>query len=140
MTIEQAKAYRLSTNFTLWELINSKEAQRLGLMEQQLAITPEQIKNLETLCKHLLQPIRDYLKMPITINSGYRSKALNDAVKGSKTSDHMQGKAADIVCANIDSVWELLNFMNFKQALRYSTFIHLSYDKKDNRKDKRLWS
>ena len=30
------------------------------------------------------------------VNSGYRSEALNKAVKGSKTSEHMLGTAADI--------------------------------------------
>ena len=32
----------------------------------------------------------------IMVNSGYRSEALNNAIKGSKTSEHLLGTAADI--------------------------------------------
>lgn len=32
----------------------------------------------------------------IIVNSGYRCEALNEAIKGSKTSEHMLGTAADI--------------------------------------------
>ena len=45
-----------------------------------------------------LQFLRDYTGRAITVNSGYRSPEHNasDKVKGSKTSQHLLGKAADI--------------------------------------------
>ena len=44
-----------------------------------------------------LQRLRDRVKRPISINSGYRSPAHNKAVGGVSDSQHVQGKAADIV-------------------------------------------
>ena len=53
----------------------------------------EHIKELA----ELLQKIRDKYGYPINVNSGYRCLALNNAVGGSKTSQHVIGQAADIV-------------------------------------------
>ena len=53
-----------------------------------------------------LQVLRDYLNMPITINSGYRSEEHNAKIGGAhkmikgkrvETSSHCMGRAADIV-------------------------------------------
>ncbi len=52
------------------------------------------------LVDHILDPIREAWGKPIKINSGYRSKALNSKVGGSKTSDHMLGRAADITAGS----------------------------------------
>jgi uncharacterized protein YcbK (DUF882 family) len=44
-----------------------------------------------------LQVLRDELKKPIHINSGWRSEEYNNSIKGSsKKSQHILGKAADI--------------------------------------------
>ena len=53
-------------------------------------------KNLVRLCEDALEPARA-LVGPLQVNSGYRSAAVNKAVKGSPTSAHMQGLAADVV-------------------------------------------
>ncbi len=45
----------------------------------------------------MLEPLRVKLARPVMITSGYRSPALNRAVGGSKTSHHMQGRAADLI-------------------------------------------
>ena len=44
----------------------------------------------------LLQCIREHFGKPITITSGYRTAAHNTAVGGSKSSQHLLGRAADI--------------------------------------------
>ena len=44
-----------------------------------------------------LQRLRDVVRRPITINSGYRSPSHNKAIGGVANSQHVQGKAADIV-------------------------------------------
>ena len=46
--------------------------------------------------EQLLDPIRAAWGGPISINSGYRSPALNKAVGGVSTSQHLRGEAADI--------------------------------------------
>ena len=62
----------------------------------------EVIRNLQNLCIHVLQPLRDTLGAPVYINSGYRSKRLNAKVGGVPNSRHLLGKAADIHCDNLD--------------------------------------
>jgi len=54
------------------------------------------IKNIEQLAVNLLQPVRNKFG-PIRITSGYRCKELNKLVKGSITSNHLFGYAADFV-------------------------------------------
>ena len=44
----------------------------------------------------LLQCIREHFGKPITITSGYRTAAHNAKVGGSKSSQHLLGRAADI--------------------------------------------
>ena len=48
----------------------------------------------------LLQCIREHFGKPITITSGYRTGTHNTAVGGSKSSQHLLGKAADIQVAD----------------------------------------
>ena len=49
----------------------------------------------------LLQCIREHFGKPITITSGYRTAAHNTAVGGSKSSQHLLGRAADIQVAGV---------------------------------------
>jgi len=49
----------------------------------------------------LLQTIRDAFGKPITINSAYRTPAYNKKVGGASSSQHVQGKAADIVVQDV---------------------------------------
>jgi zinc D-Ala-D-Ala carboxypeptidase len=136
ITVETAKSYKLSKNFTLYELLYSPTAFEKGLMHLQMDITEKEILNLKRLCENVLQPLRDYMKSPININSGYRSKALNDAIGGSKTSDHMKAMAADINCSNFPKAFEYLKKLKFRQLIRYGEpirFIHISYNEFDNK-------
>lgn len=48
-----------------------------------------------------LQALRNEVKRPITITSGYRSPAHNRAIGGAKNSRHMFGDAADIKVKNM---------------------------------------
>lgn len=82
----------LSPHFTLDELTHSEIASRKGLDN-----TPndQEIANLTRLAK-MLEAIRAILGRPIYINSGFRSKAVNDAVGSKDSSQHRLGCAADI--------------------------------------------
>lgn len=60
-----------------------------------------QQRALIELCTHVLDPLRERLDRPITINSGFRSPAVNQAVGGSRTSQHLRGEAADIVISGM---------------------------------------
>ena len=130
-----ARSYKLSENFTLWEFIRSNKADMLGIMGEQFDIPEHCILNLKRLCENVLQPLRNRYGT-IHINSGYRSLALNIAIKGAKNSEHMQGKAADIVFADMKSGFEYIKKnLTFRQLINEHDFswIHVSYDEFDNK-------
>ena len=79
--------------FTISELCKSTTADAFHINNQP---TPDIVDNLEILINECLDKIREAFGNPIYVNSGYRCKELNDRVKGSKTSHHLYGKAADI--------------------------------------------
>ena len=51
-----------------------------------------------------LQVLRDEIKLPITIASGYRSPEHNARIKGAKNSQHIHGRAADIKVSGMTPV------------------------------------
>lgn len=83
--------------FTINELTKSATATRMGIDN-----TPSQeVKNnLTALVDNILDPLRKAWGKPIRVSSGYRCPALNKAVKGSTSSQHMKGEAADITSIN----------------------------------------
>lgn len=83
---------QLTENFTLSELTESKKARELGIDN---TLPPLLMRNAQALAERL-QIIRDVLRVPVYISSGYRCEALNKAVGGSYTSQHQLGLAADI--------------------------------------------
>lgn len=90
--------------FSLSEFINSSTARRLGIDNSP---TFEVVENLNRLAEYL-DGIREKLGKPIHINSGYRSPVLNRAVGGVGNSQHLKGLAADIVCADMESLLKIL--------------------------------
>ena len=80
------------------------------------------------LATFILDLMRDYVRVPIWINSGIRTPTLNRAEGGSLTSQHMEGEAADISCDKLDqcAAW-LRDHVN--SQIRYYPdrgFIHVS--------------
>ena len=62
-----------------------------------------QVENLKRLC-NWLERLREKVGNPIIINSGYRSEAVNKAVGGVKSSNHLTGCAADIHVTGIEQL------------------------------------
>lgn len=92
-----------SKYFTFNELTRSDIANRLKIdNEPKEEATKDNIKELmlflDGVREGWTEECKDkgYGDPAIMVNSGYRSEALNKAVKGSKTSEHMLGTAADI--------------------------------------------
>ena len=100
---------KLSENFTLEELIHSNTAERMGI--DNVPKDEKVVENLRSLCLEVLQPLRDYLGAPIHINSGYRCKALNEALGGVKGSQHLSGQAADIHVENTEHLLKMMHFI-----------------------------
>jgi D-alanyl-D-alanine dipeptidase len=84
---------QLSKNLSLAEVIRSETAKRKGVSNMP---TEAHIENFKLLAEKVFQPIREHFGVPIHISSGYRSEALNKAIKGSNTSQHCTGEAIDI--------------------------------------------
>jgi len=82
----------LSEHFTLEELTHSEVAERKNLDNTPNAL---EVSNLVRLAV-LLEEVRSLLNKPILLNSGFRSKAVNDSVGSKNTSQHRIGCAADI--------------------------------------------
>ena len=66
------------------------------------------IRNLVRLSE-FLQIIRNELQLPIIVNSGYRSKEVNESVGGVLSSYHVKGLAADIKCEDMDKLLAVLH-------------------------------
>lgn len=119
----------LSKNFTLAELTVSQEAARSGLKN---IPTTEQIAALRLLCENVLQPLRDRVKKPIVVSSGFRSVTLNRRIGGSATSQHCKGQAADfsIPGMSIADTVALIRKMGLPadQVIdEFGAWVHVSY-------------
>ena len=79
--------------FTINELCRSATAAARRIDNRPPA---EVVGRLQTLIEELLDPIRAAWGAPVTVNSGYRSPELNDAVGGVARSQHLRGEAADL--------------------------------------------
>ena len=83
----------LSPHFTLEELTRSEVAARNGWDNSP---TQEEIANLQRLA-YLLEKVKEAVGgKPVMINSGFRSKQVNDSVGSKDSSQHRIGCAADI--------------------------------------------
>ena len=101
-------------------------------------------ENLQILAEQL-EVLREHFQKPITINSGYRSPEHNAKVGGTENSQHLLGKAADIVIDGIspDEVADAIEFLIEGKMMkqgglgRYVDFTHYDIRGKKSRWDKR---
>jgi len=129
---------QLSKNFTLNDMTFSLTAVNKKIDNTP---SPEIVDNIKKLVINTLQPIRDLYEKPVFISSGYRCPALNVAVGGAKTSQHLEGKAADISTESLELNKKLFNLIRdskipFDQLLDEYNFkwIHISYNEGNNRR------
>lgn len=124
---------QLSEHFTLDELCYSDTAIRNGINN----LAPDDVHdNLRRLCV-LLEQVRKVIARPIRINSGYRSFALNQLVKGQPTSQHLVGCAADIRIDGMtpDEVCQAIKYsdIQFDQLIReFDSWTHISVPNSPN--------
>lgn len=84
--------------FSIDELIRSSVASSRGIDNTPPA---EVVENLTLLVSRVLDPAREALNAPITVNSGYRCPELNCAVGGVPSSYHRCGRAADLTVGSV---------------------------------------
>ena len=131
------KPVRLSTYFTQDELTASDYATRHGMDNE-----PDQ-RALESLryTASQLDRVRALLGVPVLVSSGYRSPRVNEAVGGSKRSQHMLGQAVDLIAPSFGSpraVARLImeSHIPFDQLiLEYGRWVHISFTQHNPRGD-----
>ena len=137
---------KISPHLSLAELTRSQTAKRNGIDNTP---TAEHLENFKILAEKVFEPIREHFKTPIFISSGYRSKELNELIKGSATSQHCKGQAIDIDMDGGNGevtnrmVFDFIkNKLDFDQLIwEFGTdfnpdWVHVSYVKGKNRKQK----
>ena len=123
------EAKEASSHFTIRELAYSSTAQRLGLDNTP---PPEAVVYMQRLIDEVLEPARRSLGAPIKVNSGYRCKALNNAVGGVARSYHLSGRAADITTGSAEGnreLWSILCGLPHKELIwdRGGAWIHVAW-------------
>ena len=122
---------QVTRNFTLSEFCNSDTAVRLGIDNTP---PPMVVGNLRNVLIPGMQAVRDRLGTPIFIKSGYRCILLNMAVKGSPSSDHVTGNAADFVAPQFGtprdicaSLVQQMGDLKFDQLIYEGGWVHISF-------------
>lgn len=125
---------KMSDNFNYGEVIRSIEAKAQGIDNTMPSIY---YSNAINLAKYVLEPIRKYFDIPFTPSSWYRCQRLNELVGGEKNSQHLTGHAADISVPKI-SLMILAEYirdnLDFDQLILEPRWVHVSYNKENNRK------
>ena len=137
---------KLSKNFSLAEMIKSQTAERKDINNNP---NEDNIENLQRLCEHVLQPVRDHFGKVVSVSSGFRSPELCVAIGSSTTSQHASGQAADFeiygvsnkeiadyIADNLDFDQLILEF--WKPEEPNSGWVHCSYKGADNNRKQYL--
>lgn len=117
----------VSKDFSFREFEASETADRKRICN---VITSWEVRDsIVALVENVLQPLRNAWNAPLHINSGYRCPALNAAVGGVPTSQHVKGEAADVSCDNPYRLASLAVCLRlpFDQMILYPTFVHFSH-------------
>lgn len=137
----------ISKHITYNEATHSYTAMQNGIDN-----TPNehQLRNMILLAEAVFEPLREFMGVPIAITSFFRSKALNQKLKGSRTSQHLanDGAAIDITAniygkiSNLDIFEYIKDNLDFDQLISeypdesgVPTWVHVSYRAKGNRKE-----
>lgn len=91
---------------------------------------------IDSLLVEKLQEVRDELKRPVIINSGFRCPTHNRNVGGKITSSHLLGRAADVAILGSPYRFEILRILltKFNRIGIGSEFIHIDVDQDKHQK------
>jgi len=127
---------KVSEHLSLKEVTKSNTAQRRGIDNTP---TVAHLVALKEVAENIFEPLRLYFGVPIGVSSGYRSKELNEAIGGSKRSQHSHGQALDLDAdiyrgiTNADIFHRIKDHLDFDQLIwEFGTdeepnWVHVSY-------------
>lgn len=129
-------------HFNLSEFFRSSTAAKNGI-ENEPSIDERAtiVRNINLLVDNVLDPVRDMVRDPIIITSGYRCPQVNRLVGGVDNSQHMLGCAADFHVEGFTPPMMhrvflyIFNTLEFDQLIFYRSknIIHVSYVENGNR-------
>lgn len=119
---------KLSPNFELDEFVRSSTAARLGIDNTPPRLVVEHLGHTAL----AMEQVRALLGAPVHVDSGYRSPALNAAVKGSASSEHLTGDAVDFVCPGFGTPLQIVKAIEaspiqFNQLIQEGSWVHISF-------------
>lgn len=124
---------QLTKNFTLEEFVRSDTAVRMRIDNQP---PTEHVLAIKALCENVLEHVREAFG-PVKISSGYRSEALNKAIKGSPKSQHTRGQAADIIFDSSEKNAEVASWI--ENNLIFDQLIFEDYKRSSDLKESCKW-
>ncbi len=130
----------ISNHINYFEATNSPTATAKGIVNQPNA---EQLKAMRLVAVKCFEPLRMWANVPLSINSFFRGKELNEAIKGAASSQHCKGEAIDIDGKGKISNSKIFHFLKenteFDQLIAEFPFngepawVHVSYTERVNR-------
>lgn len=121
-------------NFKISELIHSDTA-----IQHNINNMPDinSLDNMLNLIVYCLQPIRELLKKPMIVTSGYRNEKVNKLVNGAQNSGHKYGRCVDFIVNGMTSM-QIVDIIR-KSDIKYTqlieeysngtSWVHIDYDK-----------
>lgn len=116
---------KVSSHFTLYEATRSSTATRRSIRNVPSAA---EIKQIEQVAIHILEPPRVHYKRSITPSSWFRCLVLNRAVGSEDSSQHPLAQAVDFEISGIDNL-ELAHWM--EHNVDFDQLIMEFYDSND---------
>lgn len=136
----------VSKNISFNEAVKSNTATRLNLNN---APNEYHISNMVGVAVNVFEPLRKFVGGPIKINSMFRSEDLNNAIGGSTSSQHCQGRAIDLDDtyghkSNAQMFHYIKDNINFDQLIwefgddNNPDWLHVSYVSKEENRNRCL--
>lgn len=131
--------YFILAEFLYSDTADKHQVTNIPCDEELLAV----LNNINALVDNVLDPLRARIARPIIITSGYRCQRVNELVGGSKTSQHLLGKAADFhvqgyTPQQMDMIYRTMQmYYDFDQLIFYPSknIIHVSWNGDKNRQE-----
>jgi len=136
----------ISKHIAYAEAIHSNTAKRKCIDNTP---SPTHVETMKETAEKIFEPLRRFANGPIKINSMFRSAALNEAIGGAKSSQHMKGQAMDLddvygYKTNAEMYHWIKENLNFDQLIwEFGTdtnpnWIHVSYVSEDENRNRCL--